>query len=413
MRFIHAADIHLDTAFSSRSDTVRTRLREASRIAFRRLVDLALDERVDAVLLAGDLFDDGRLSFQTERFLLEQLHRLEQAGMPVVYATGNHDPGREGQRSADLAWPGNVTVAREREPVRIAVENSAGEALGMVTAVGHETAAETADLSEAFPTPEGRLPAVALLHTQVVDSAGSADHERYAPSHLEALKRAGFDYWALGHVHKRSCLSEHPGIHYPGNLQGRTHGERGSKGCLLVELSPGAPPRVEFKEVAPIRWEDVEVRDPTDAGTLDALVRTVASRWDEVADGTRISGWIARVRISGATPLWRELSREEDQEHLREELAHRLGVLDVTLQIGAVHPEIRVEEHAAREDALGQVLRLVAAVRSGETTLTDLPTDRLLGLDDPDHLDEYVKTLLHAGEEEVLSRMLKSVVEQK
>ena len=114
MRFIHAADIHLDTAFSSRSDEVRKRLREASRVAFERLVDLALAEQVHAVLLSGDLFDDGRLSFQTESFLLEQLHRLRQAVIPVVYATGNHDPGREGQRSAELAWPSNVTVVRLR-----------------------------------------------------------------------------------------------------------------------------------------------------------------------------------------------------------------------------------------------------------------------------------------------------------
>jgi len=412
MRFIHAADIHLDTAFSSRSDTVRTRLREASRVAFRRLVDLALAEGVDAVLLSGDLFDDGRLSFQTERFLLEQLHRLEEAAISVVYATGNHDPGREGRRSTDLAWPDNVTVAGDREPVRITIESSEGEAKGVVTAAGHETSAETADLSEAFPTPEGRLPEVAILHTQVVDSPGAADHARYAPSHLEALKSAGFDYWALGHVHKRSCLCEHPGIHYPGNLQGRTHGERGAKGCLLVELSPGAPPRVEFKELAPIRWEDVEVHSPTDAGTLDALVRAVASRWSEVAHGTGITGWIARIRISGATPLWRELSREEDQDQLREELAHRLGLLDVTLLIGSVHPEIQVAEHATRKDVLGHVLRLVASVRSGESTLANVPTDLLIGLEDHDQLDEYVRMLLHAGEEEVAARMLKTVVEQ-
>ena len=413
MRFIHAADIHLDTSFSSRSDAVRARLREASRLAFQRLIDLALTEAVDVVLLSGDLFDDGRLSFQTERFLLEQLHRLEQAGVPVVYATGNHDPGREGRRSADLAWPDNVTVAARREPVRITLESSDGEALGVVTAAGHETAAETADLSETFPTPEGRLPEVAVLHTQVVDSPGAAAHARYAPSHLEALKSTGFDYWGLGHVHKRSCLCEHPGIHYPGNLQGRTHGERGAKGCLLVELSPGAPPIVEFKELAPIRWEDLEVCDPTDAVTLDALVRAVASGWDEVANGTGVSGWIARVHISGATPLWRELGREEDQEHLREELAHRLELLDVTLQIGSVYPEIQVKEHAAREDVLGEVLRLVASVRSGETAMTDLPAELLIGLDGQDHLDEYVRTLLHAGEEEVLSRMLKTVVEQR
>jgi DNA repair exonuclease SbcCD nuclease subunit len=87
-------------------------LRDASRLAFQRLADLALAERVDAVLIAGDLFDDERLSFQTERFILEQLARLNEVGIPVVYATGNHDPGREGLRSSDLCWPSNVTGTR-------------------------------------------------------------------------------------------------------------------------------------------------------------------------------------------------------------------------------------------------------------------------------------------------------------
>ena len=93
MRFVHLADVHLDTSFAGRSATVRRRLREASREAFRRTADLAIREDANALLIAGDLFDGDRLSFQTERFLLEQMRRLEQHGVAVVYATGNHDPG--------------------------------------------------------------------------------------------------------------------------------------------------------------------------------------------------------------------------------------------------------------------------------------------------------------------------------
>ncbi len=98
MRFIHAADLHLDTAFVARSEEVRTRLRQASRDALRRLVDLALSEEVDAVLLAGDLFDGDRISFQTERLLAAEVSRLAEASIPVVYATGNHDPGQPNSR---------------------------------------------------------------------------------------------------------------------------------------------------------------------------------------------------------------------------------------------------------------------------------------------------------------------------
>ena len=415
MRFIHAADIHLDTAFSSRSQTTRARLRDASREAFRRLADLAIAEHVDAVLLAGDLFDDERLSFQTERFLLDQLQRLGSAGIPVVYATGNHDPGREGLRSAELPWPENVTVARDREPVRLTVKDGAGEPTGVVTVVGHASSSETEDLSALFPAPEGRLPEVAVLHTQVLDSPGSAEHGKYAPSSVASLEASGHDYWALGHVHMRSALREQPGIHYPGNLQGRTHRERGPKGCLLVDLGAAGPPTVEFRELAPIRWQDLEVRDPAGAATLDALVRSVSAQWEEAAasGGSGVTDWIARIRISGATPLWRELSKEEDQDHLREELMHRLGVLDLTLRIGSVHPLVRVEDHFSREDVLGQALHLIARVRSGEDALSGLPPERLIGLEESGRFDEYVGRLLESGEGEVLSRMLKIVAEDR
>lgn len=413
MRFLHTADVHLDSSLSSRSAAVRGRLRDASRLAFQRLADLALAERVDAVLIAGDLFDDERLSFQTERFILEQLARLNEVGIPVVYATGNHDPGREGLRSSDLCWPSNVTVARDREVKRVTVEDANGERVGVVSAVGHATSSERDDLSGVFPPPEGHLPEVAVLHTQVVDSPGSLKHGEYAPSNLDRLRDSGHDYWALGHVHKRLTLSEQPAIHYPGNLQGRTHGERGPKGCLLVEVRLGSPPRVEFKELAPIRWEDLEVRDPTDASTLDQLVRTVAERWEDVTGGTSGMSWIGRVRISGATPLWRELSREDDQDHLRDELAHRLGVLELAVEIGSVYSLERVEDHLSREDVLGQALRLVRGVRSGEVTLTDLGCEHLIGVEDPGTLAAYVRDLLDTGEEEVLARMLKSVAESR
>ena len=418
MRFLHAADVHLDSPCSSRSETVRHKLRDASRLAVQRLIDLALSERVDAVLIAGDLFDDERLSFQTERFLLEQLHRLDNEAIPVVYATGNHDPGRAGLRSVELPWPGNVTVARDKTAIRIAIEgpdrgSGQRELRGMVTAAGHETAAETDDLSTDFPTPEGRVAEIAVLHTQVVDSPGSAAHQRYAPSQLDGLRSSGHDYWALGHVHKRSVLCEHPGIHYSGNLQGRTHGERGAKGCLLVDVRPGTPPAVEFRRLAPIQWEDVEIHDPSEAETLDALIETIAEGWDDVTGGETGTDWIGRIRISGATPLWRELSWDDDQNHLREELVYRLGLLDLTLEIGGVYSLVRAEEHREREDVLGQALRLVRDIRSGDARLSGFVAEQLIGLREPERLHEYIEELLDTGEAEIVSRMYKNVGEER
>ncbi len=411
MRFVHVADVHLDTSFSGRSESVRRRLREASREAFRGAVDLAIREDVQAFLVAGDLFDSERLSFSTERFLLEQAHRLGDHGITLVYATGNHDPGAPEVGPRPLPWPANVRVAKDRTPQRIAVHDHEGRAVGYVTAVGHATAREQDDLSRAFPRPRGELPEVALLHTQVHASLGAEAHHVYAPSELAFLSRAGYDYWALGHVHVRQMLSDDPPVAYPGSLQGRTHTDTGARGALLVDLADRAAPAVSFRPLAPVRWETVRVDGLQEADSLDRLERHVASAWqaarheDPAAAGTE---WMIRVVLQGGCPLWRELRREEDRETLAGELRELLGVLEVVVWTDAVHPVVPVEEHRRRSDVLGEALRMLEAVRSGREHIQDLDPGELAGLtsEDPRAVERYVRHLLRGVDGELAARML-------
>ncbi|MEJ2538384.1 MAG: DNA repair exonuclease [Gemmatimonadota bacterium] len=403
MRILHLADVHLDTSFAGRTPRVRARLRQATRDAFRHAVELALERRVDVVVVAGDLFDGERLSFESERFLLFQLQRLSDEGIPVIYATGNHDPGS--RRSRELIWPPDVIVVDDPSPRRIAVRNPTGEPVGWVTAAGHASAHETQDLAAAFPRPEGELPEVAVLHTQVVDSRDAAAHEPYAPTALETLTRSGYDYWALGHVHLRQTLSRLPGVRYPGNLQGRTPRESGAKGALLVEVSRGLEPRVEFVPLAPIRWVDLELA--CDAETLDQLVRHIRDRWGGFLEGEekRDVEWIVRVRLRGPSPLWREMESEEERAYLAGELEEVLGVLEVRLSTEAVHPPVDSREHRDREDVLGTALRLLELVREGRIELTGLP-DELRAAPDPDALPGYLASILQGAGGDLASRLL-------
>ena len=414
MRFLHIADVHLDTPFAGRSDEVRRRLREGSREALRRAVSCALTERVHAVLLAGDLFDGERISFQTERFLLDELGRLAEAGVPVVYATGNHDPGRDAQRTRPLAWPSNVELVGEGAPRRIVVRDRDGREVGHVTAAGHASRRETADLAAAFPSVRGEaLPQVALLHTQVQSARGADDHDPYAPSDLDRLLASGHDYWALGHVHLRQCLSEAPAVHYSGNIQGRTHRESGLKGGLLVELARGARARVEFRPFGPVRFETVLVTDIEDAATLERLIARARASWEEARrddPGEPGTDWIARFRFAGGTASWRRLGEEEERAALAHQIAGDLGVLDAEVQVGAVHPVIRVDDHRGRMDVLGTALRLIEEVRAGRATVPGLQAEELAGLDRPDAGDAvaYVRELLEDADGELVARMLES-----
>ncbi len=412
MRFIHIADVHLDTAFAGRSDDTRNRLRQASRDALARCVEVAIAEKVDAVLIAGDLFDGAQLSFASERFLLARLEELADADIQVVYATGNHDPGNA-LRAGGLDWPRNVTVIDAEEPVTVAIRGRDGDTAGFVAGAGHATGRVTTDLSQLLhPTPATPLPQVALLHTLVMSVAGSGTHQRYAPSHLEHLRGAGFHYWALGHVHQCQQVSTDPPVHYSGNLQGRDPRETGPKGGLLVDLNDPAHPMVEFREFSRVRWEHLAVGDIGGANTLDELVAEVVGAWERARSddpGNEDTEWMVAVDLAGPSPLWRQLRDPEELETVADEVAVRLGALGCGVRARKVHSPALVADHAGRQDVLGAALRLCAEVRGGGERL-DLSDTDLAGFDAErdGSLDAYLNRLLDGGAEEILTRMLLS-----
>jgi exonuclease SbcD len=411
MRFVHLADVHLDTSFAGRSEEVRKRLREASRQAFHNAVDLAIREDAHAFLIAGDLFDGERLSFETERFLLTEAARLDDHGIAVVYATGNHDPGSQEQGPRALSWPTCVRVAADATPRRFLIHDRSGDPVGYVTTVGHVTNQEHEDLSRLLPRPAGELPEVGLLHTQVHSSIGADDHHPYAPSELTYLLRSGHDYWALGHVHVRQELSADPPIWYSGSLQGKSHADVGERGALLVDLSDRGAPMVSFRSLAPVRWDTIEVDRLETVRSLDELERQVQLAWRTrraTDPGTNGTEWMVRVVLTGACPLWSELRATEDLDHLASELCEGIGALDVFIATEGVHPVIPIDEHRLRTDVLGAALRLTEAVRHGDEVLAHVDPSELVGLssDDPGTVKSYVQRLLAEADGEIAARLL-------
>ena len=306
MRFLHAADVHLDSplqGLASREDLPVAMLRDATRRAFSGLVDCAIAEDVAFLLLAGDLYDGDWKDFSTGHFFAAEMRRLAR---PCFLIRGNHDARSPVAR--ELRLPPNV-----HEFPAGRAETLTPPALG-VALHGRSFPARAVpeDLSASYPPPAPGLLNIGLLHTSAEERG---EHETYAPCSVAALALKGYDYWALGHIHQRRVLQQRPWIVFPGNLQGRHVRETGSKGASLVTVEDGAIVSVEHRALDVLRWErlalDASGKDVVAlTGRLEQAVREAVAQ----AEGRPL---VARVVLTGETALHERLAA--DEERLRAE----------------------------------------------------------------------------------------------
>lgn len=414
-RFLHLADIHLDTTFRCRSESLRARLRDALRRAFERAVGTAIAEKVHAVLIAGDLFDNERLSFVTEEFLLEQLRRLDAASIPCCYCTGNHDPSGRPPRSGNMAWPALFHRFGKPRPASHMILDASGEPLACIVGAGHKTSKESANLAASFPEAKSDVPHVGLLHTQVTSAKEAADHDRYAPCAVEDLQGKGYAYWALGHVHKRQRVADDPEAWYSGNIQGRHPGETGAKGGLLVTIRDGGRVETEFRAFAPIQWAEIVLDDLEDAHTVDDVRRRVAADFSaEASKDTDVAeAWMLRVRLAGRTPLAQELRDPAQRQDLEGSLCSALDdVLEVEIKADQVAPVVDVDKHRGEPHLLGSVLDLLDGLRGGRENLNDLiPPDAFARkFESEGEREAYLRSLLRDLDSEAAYRLLREGV---
>ena len=282
VRFLHTADVHLGSpldGLAAEDGHLQDQLREATYDAFRRLIDVALETEVDLVVVAGDLYDRESRSVRANQFAAEQFARLEDAGIPVYLAYGNHDPVDAGIQYVDL--PGNVHEFAAAEPESV-VHESDGDAAVCLCGQSYRRKAESRRLHEGFEPADPDLPTIGVLHTGL-----DPDSERYVPcSRAELTDREAFDYWALGHAHRPQIHSRDPVVAYPGIPQGRHVNEAGLCGALLVELEADGTSALEFVPTGQIVWQEETVS----IETADATDQVDPSQEAESSGGTASSG---------------------------------------------------------------------------------------------------------------------------
>jgi len=365
-KFIHAADIHLDSPLKGLEryeGAPVDEIRGASRHALKNLVTLAIDEEVAFVLLAGDIYDRDWKDFNTGLFFVQQMLRLKEAGIPVVAIHGNHDAANRMTKSLDL-----------RESVRVLspkrVDLLEFEEHGVVIH-GRSFAkeAEYENLAADFPAASDRSFHIGLLHTSLTGGEG---HDPYAPCTPQELRDKGYNYWALGHIHHRDDVSyRDPPIVFPGNLQGRTIRECGAKGCILVTVDDRQAITTEFKACDVFRWEMCPVaadnaRHPADIlDIFSTKLSALSFEHGEMPLGVRI-------RVSGQCAAHRLLL--SDQERWRNELritAHQLGRSSVWIEkvLFCTSVEQDQGEPLEFEGPLAELSKQVAEICASEAEL--------------------------------------------
>jgi len=421
-RFVHAADIHLDSPLRSlalRDPDLAALIGNATRRAFERIVDLCLHEAVDALILAGDLYDGDQTSMKTARFLAEQIRRLHGAGVRTFVIRGNHDA--LSKITKELAFPETVSVYTGRGEA-IAHDRAAGGFDVVVHGLSFAQPHALEGLLPKYRSPVADAVNIGIMHTSL---GGAEGHDPYAPCAPADLHAFGFDYWALGHIHRREVVGgsarSTAAVVMPGMPQGRDINEAGAKSVTLVTVADDRTITLEERLTSVAQFERVSV-DLGGAEDWSAVAAAIDAALGTARDAARSEHLVARLRVTGTTPLAWRLRRDLDL--LKAEADDRASVLGRTwiekIEMDCAAPSAGASGSAAvppgdpfaelrqliAEDVLhSDAFRAEMAAVAEELRLALPPECRALLGSDPAGFDAALAAIVADGAEDVLARL--------
>ncbi|MYG10406.1 MAG: DNA repair exonuclease [Rhodobacteraceae bacterium] len=310
-RFVHTADLHLDSPLKSlalRDPELKQQVGIGTRETFAKIVNLCIEEMVDALLIAGDLYDSDQTSMYTARFLANQMQRLDKEGIRVFIIKGNHDAGSV--ITGQLIFPDSVKIfSIKAETVNI----TKGDLNIAIHGVSFPNRPVPESLVPKFPYPSQGMFNIGMLHTSL---GGAQGHDTYAPSNINELKQVGYDYWALGHIHKQFCHKGETTVVMPGIPQGRNIGEDGEKTVSMVSVDETGITDLQQVSLSVLQFERVEI-DVSDITEWRELVVTIHKSIQQLMRTLSHKIYVLRLNLLGTTDLnWRI---RRDSEILLEE----------------------------------------------------------------------------------------------
>lgn len=354
LRFIHCGDLHLGSPFRDIAAIGSRWQRIVGRApvkAFQKIVQLAIDKKVHAVLISGDVYTSTNHNLTAQLDYVRLLYRLAQHHIQVFAVLGNHDPLDSWK--AGVPFPPNVHVFGADEVGRMPIVVD-GEEVAAVYGQSYAHAEQRDNLAWKFVRAEGDRYAIALLHTQI------GGPSPYAPCSVNDLKESGMDYWALGHVHAHQVISEKPYIVYAGSPQGLDCTETGPHGCYYAEVGPYGTTKVEFIDTSIVRWEgaDVPIDHIESVSGLREAVRIVKEKIRrDIGKPTFLT-----VNFTGAGSMYHVINNAEAAQYWidswREEEEGKYAFVMVERLRNMARPKINLTERSKLPDTVGDYLNI-------------------------------------------------------
>jgi DNA repair exonuclease SbcCD nuclease subunit len=374
IRFIHTADLHLDTPFKGLSNwnsDLASRLKDATFNSFKRIIELCVSEDVDFLVISGDIFDSQIKSLSAQLKFAGELKKLSDLGIPTYFICGNHDPLNSWLDTLEM--PKNVIRYDGRKVEHFTFMKN-DKPLVDIYGISFKNKTVNKNLAKEYQRGENASPiSIALLHGTI---GTQSLHENYAPFSMNDIVNKGFDYWALGHIHKREIIKgSDPAVVYPGNPQGRDFGETGAKGCYLIELDENKPPNIKFLPTQLIRFEEIRI-DITGENKINRLPEMFQESISSLEDYDENTSYILRGSIIGRTILHSELNKPGEIETLISDLNE--GQLDqstftwIDKIILETKPEINEQRIKEGSDFSADLLKLIDGYEHDTKKLTAL-----------------------------------------
>ncbi len=355
IRFIHAADLHLEQAFSGLTHIppgMRDLLVDAPQQAAQKIFDAAIHQRVDLVILSGDVIDAEAAGPRAITFLLDEFEKLKQHNVAVYWATGDVD--------REQCWPGPIEL-----PDNV-----------------YRFANKTVDIIE--HSRDGQIVATLVGLSGVSSSkirakdlpSGNSDGCRIVAGHAETVPKqtakSNIHYWAFGGRHQRDALDGQ--LHFAGTPQGRNPKESGPHGCNIVTIAGDGSCDVEFGETDVVRWEVKQLKI-NDSATMDEIKEQLGTRMlmltDEASEQARLINW----KILGLQSLDTSLSLSSIGDKLSDWLRHEFEEVSSKLWVVSVDVDAPTETPASwqnEETLLGEFIGAVRQLQDSESTPIEL-----------------------------------------